>query len=164
MNRGVAEAFLREHQPFEASDQVPPEVIKRFDEVRQYLLADPHPVLVELLLGVYGPGDLFGRYPLIEDVVRASQADLVPRVAALLASKESSVRYWNAQIAGTIGDERLIPALAALLKDADFDTRYAAISSLEAIGGPTAMRYLSDALSSEREPELVDLLRDVLNE
>lgn len=162
MNRADVEAFLRAHQPFLASERVPPEVIAQFDEVRQYLLSNPEVPLVELLLGVFGPGDLFGRYQLLEDIVRVTEGDLVPRVKELLASGSAPVQYWNAQLAGVIGDPRLTPALGALLQNSDFDTRYAAISSLETIGGPTATQYLHEALNSEQEPELVALLTEAL--
>jgi hypothetical protein len=165
MTRDEAMSFLRQHQPL-------PDV--SFDETLHTALRDtyrffraspPDREALSLLLNVFGPGTAGGIYQVFDDLlVKYDKEDVVPELQKALASTHRSVRYWNAQLSASFPDERLTGPLAGLLREGDFDMRYAAITALENIRSPVAMRALAEALQRETDDELRALLQDVLEQ
>lgn len=163
MTGDEATAFLRQHQPL-------PDV--SFDEklhtdlrdTYQFLKANPPDrQVLPLLVNVFGDGSAGGIYQVFDDLLaKYDKEDVVRELTKALASKHRSVRYWNAQMSASFPDERLTQPLADLLREDDFDMRYAAITALEQIGSTAAKRALTEALHRETDQELRALLQDVL--
>lgn len=163
MTRKEALDFLRQHQPLPADKDLSREIVDKYDESRKYFLANSDPVAVPLLLNSFGEGSGFGVYQLVGDVIAKLPNEIVvPHLAAALESEHRGIRYWNAQIAARFPEPELTPSLAKLLLEPDHDLRYAAITALEQIGDETAMVVLREALRSEMDEEIRDLLREVL--
>jgi hypothetical protein len=72
---------------------------------------------------------------LAQEASPGSLADLVPGLIALLSSDNPSLRGDVADLLGTLGDPRAIPALEALSTDPNEDVVAAATDALEAIRG-----------------------------
>jgi hypothetical protein len=159
MDTSEAIEFLRKHQPLPDDDELTESLATTLDEVRMYLTVNPTPEAISLLLGVFGRGDGFGVYPLIEDTLAAYDArDVIP-----LRSDSRAVRYWSAQISARFPDDQLVAPLHDMLRSGDFDLRYAAVTALESNRSPAARATLRSWLEHETEPELRDVLNDILS-
>jgi len=153
--------FLRMHQPMPADDAVSKAELEELDLVRRFLTKHPNQEAVGLLLGVFGDGDGFGVYQLIEGAVAAhDSAVVVPALASKLEHGPRSVRYWCALISANHPDERLVPSLAASLRPEDCDLRYAAVTALEAIGSDAARAALRGWLPKETDDELREVIEE----
>lgn len=162
MTREEALGFLRRHQPMPDDEALSEELVARYDRIREYFIANPDPEAVPLFLNSFGRGDGFGVYQLVEDVLAVHDPDVViTALNSALNSGRTSVSYWSAQIAANYPDASLIQPLGHLLEKGDFDTKYAAITALEQIGGPAVLLLLRNALEREPDDELRDLLEEV---
>ncbi len=78
------------------------------------------------------------------------------------------MRYWNAQLAADFPHETLVPDLAWLLDEGlrseASDMRWAAATALEAVASPKAVAVLRNHLQRESDPEIRDMILEVLNE
>jgi HEAT repeats len=157
--------FLERHQPLPPDEEMSADVLRTYDEVREFFVANPDPAVTPLWLNSFGPGSGFGVYQRVEDVLLAlPKALVVEPLTAALQSRHRGVRYWCAQIAASFPDSALVKPLADLLGESDFDIRYAAITALEQIDDPAVVGVLGAALAVEENEELADLLREVLAE
>lgn len=155
MTRDEALEFLRKHQPLPDDDALEGELIGRFDEVRKYFAVHLEPDAVPLLLNSFGSGSGFGVYQLVEDTVAKAPSDVVvSHLAKALASPHRGVRYWNAQLAARFPHTRLLAPLNELLRDADSDIRYAAVTAVEQIDDTAAANLLRRALDEEADAEV----------
>jgi hypothetical protein len=140
---------------------------RMIEEVRRHFLEHPDSACVPLLLHIF-PDDGssgFGTYQLIEDVIVLLPREVVlPHLLEALRSKSRGTRYWNAQIAARVPHPSLVPVLAALLEEFDFDLSYAAITALERIGDTEALAALKNHLPHEPNSEIVGLICSVINE
>jgi HEAT repeats len=164
MNRSEAIEFLRKHQPLPDDGKLTESLATTLDEVRMYLADNRTPEAIPLLLGVFGDGDGYGVYPLIEDTLVAHDArDVIPHLICALRSGSRAVRYWSAQIASRFPDDQLVAPLEDVLRSGDFDLRYAAVTALDSNPSPAARATLRSWLEHETEPELKDALDDILS-
>jgi HEAT repeats len=163
MTRDEAISFLKQHQPLPdvSFDQ---KLLTGLHGTYQFFLgAGADREALPLLVNVFGDGSAGGIYQVFDDLLRKyDKEDVVRELQKALSSKHRSVRYWNAQMAAHFPDERLTQPLADLLREDDYDMRYAAITALEQIGSPAAKRELKEALLRETDAELRALIEDVL--
>ena len=103
MNLHEAVAFLREHQPLPADDDIDQAVLDTFDDVRRFLIANPDPACVPLLLGAFGDGMGFGVYQVCDDCFRHfSNEQLAPHLGHALFSPKASTRWCAWRVGGGI--------------------------------------------------------------
>jgi HEAT repeat protein len=81
-----------------------------------------------------------------------------------LTIPHGSVKYWSTQIAGRFPDPQLVPSLAKILEEPDYDLLYAAITALEQIGDQSSLAVLKEKLESETEEGLRDLIAEILSD
>ena len=163
MNTEYALSFLREHQPLPPTKDIPEELLAEFDAIRKYFAQFPDERCVQLLLNAFGEGDGHGVYQQVEDTIALFPSDTV--IAALkraLSRRDGSIRYWNAQIAANYPSAELIDPLLGVLREGSVDEQIAAVTALEGILLPYVRQALEAELSSNIEPEVKDLIRDVL--
>ena len=156
--------FLREHQPLPPTDEIPDALLRRFNEVREFFVANPDPRCVALLLNSFGEGDGHGVYQLVEDVIRAFPDEVV--VTALVASLRNavgSVRYWSAEIAAIRPSPDLVEPLIELLNHGNLDERLAAVAALEVLGTPKARIAMERALITDDHDDVKSWIREALD-
>ncbi len=169
MTHEQAEDFLRRNQPLPADDALTQEQISTFDGIRKFLIESPSPDLVPLMLNAFGNGSGFGVYQVCDTVFRQFTKDqMVPHLAAALASPDWGVRYWASQWAADFPDESLIPVLARVAQDDHADSHYHAIAALEEVwretGSKQALRAIRDQEGRETDPDVLELITDILSE
>lgn len=163
MTRDEAIAFLQAHQPLPSDRDLPNDLIVTYDEIRKLFLDKKDPVCIPLFLGSFGEGSGFGVYQLVEDVLlRFSPQEVVPHLVSALNSRHPGVRYWSAQIAASFPDERLVPALFALLTDVSADTRIVAVIALGRLGGAPIRARLIQLLAIETDEDVMEAVREEL--
>lgn len=159
MDLDSALEFLHNHQPLPADDQITEEQLLILDDVRKYFLKNYAPEAIPLLLNVFGDGNGFGVYQLMEDIFEnVPKSTLVPCIAEGLRSKHRGVRYWNAEIASRYPAQDLIEPLSELLQDADVDIRTAASLALIASEQSQAKSIFRAHLIRETDPELCEII------
>jgi hypothetical protein len=156
--------FLREHQPMPPTESISDDLVRRFDEVRKFFIANPDERCVGLLLNSFGEGDAHGVYQLVEDAILPFPEDVV--VTALrdsLRNPAGSVRYWSAQIAANYPCQELAEPLIDLLHQGNVDERIAAVTALDMLGTPQVRTEMNKALSADIEDEVKTMIREVLD-
>jgi HEAT repeat protein len=165
MDTQAALAFLEAHQPMPDDADLDEALIGKYDDVRRHFLENPDERCIPLFLNSFGSGDGFGVYQLIEDVLAQFPPEkVVPHLAAALQSSRQSVRYWSAQIAEFFPEEELVSPLGRLLKDEEFDVRYAAVTALGQISSVASNMLLSEHRQQEADAEISDLIEEILSE
>lgn len=163
MTEDDALRFLEQHQPLPADSDLKQSVIEEFDRVRRFFAENPAPSCVRFLLHVFGDGDGFGVYQLVEDtLLQQDRGQVIRDLRNALQSERRSVRYWCAQIAASFSDEDLVAPLAALLDEEDFDLKYAALTALEQAATPAAKAVILAFSKREREDELREMAEGIV--
>jgi HEAT repeat protein len=163
MKKQQALAFLKKHQPLPPDSRLTQNVAEHYDEILRYFLQYPDTDCIPLFLNSFGDGDGLGIYVLIEDVIQQFAIDeVVPYLIKSLSSPLKSVRYWNAQIALNFPSPELVSPLSQLLKEGDFDMRYACITALGQIKDDRIEAVLKAALAAEKEEEIRELIKEIL--
>jgi hypothetical protein len=155
--------FLRMHQPMPPEEELSEDLITRFDEARRALEREPDPRGLPLLLNSLGEGSGLGVYQLLDNTLRAYDADAVVQALVVsLGSSLPSVRSWSMEFALDYPDPRLVLAAIALLRSDDPDARYFAAAFLveDWVTDPVAQEALRDAALHEDDPGI----REVLSE
>lgn len=156
-------SFLSANQPLPADADLSADIVNELDTVRLWLCDHPVPEALPLLLRVFGDGDGLGVYPLIEDTVARFPRDaVVAELAAVLEGSPDATRYWALQLASTFPSKSMVRPMCDLLPVLDHDSRLAALTALEAIGGDEARRCLSEWAQKEIDPELRALISDIM--
>ncbi len=156
-------SFLSANQPLPADAALSADIVNELDSVRLWLCDHPVPEALPLLLRVFGEGDGLGVYPLIEDTVARFPRDaVVAELAAVLEGSPDATRYWALQLASTFPSECMVKPICHLLPVLDHDSRLAALTALEAIGGDEARRCLTAWAQKEIDPELRALISDIM--
>ncbi len=146
-----------------------PELIRTFEEIRQYLIRNPSPDFIPLMLNAFGNGSGLGVYQVCDDVFRPfSKREMVPHLAAALLSRHWGVRYWAAHWAMDFPHESLVSALADLAQDPHSDCHYFAIAALEAIwretGSQAALQAIANQEDQQTDPEVLELIAEILDD
>ena len=137
--------------------------VEELDSVRRYLLQNPDPEALDLLMGVFGDGNGHGVYQLVEDVIAAYDRNrVIPLLGKKIETGCRSVRYWCTQIALGYPDERVIDALRRNLDPNDYDLRFFTIAALDGIGTARAQDVLASWLPEEADPQLRELTLEAL--
>jgi len=156
--------FLRDHQPMPPTESASDDLVRRFDEVRKFFIANPDERCVDLLLNSFGKGDAHGVYQLVEDAILAFPDEVVvPALAGSLRNPAGSVRYWSAQIAANYPSQELAEPLIDLLKHGNLDERVAAVTALELLGTQQVRAEMEKALSANIEDEVKKVIRQALD-
>lgn len=164
MNRKTALSFLEANQPFPQDAELTTTDLNELDEVRKFFAENPDRASVRLFLNVFGDGDGFGVYQLIEGtVLKQDRKTVVAELLKSLTSPHPSVRYWCAQIASSFPDESVVESLILLLEGDDFDTKYAVLTTLEQVGELVPKRILAAYAEGEKEEELRELAEVIIN-
>ena len=124
MNQAEALAFLRQHQPLPDDDALTAAVINQFDAVLKFFVAAPCDKAVPLLLRVFGRGDGWGVYPMVEfALLSQDRARVVAEIGRILQDEHTAdgVRYWVTQAAMAFADASLVAGLMVSLRSADGD-------------------------------------------
>lgn len=165
MNGEEALEFLKRNQPLPADTVLTEETIKTYDQVRKWFMENPEPGCIPLFLNSFGEGDGFGVYQLVEDVLKQFETvEVVAHLKVALRSRHRSVQYWCAQISANFPSAELVDSLEPLLRHDDYDLKYAAVTSLEQIGGDKVIEVLNGHLGSESDFEIRELIDEVLSE
>jgi hypothetical protein len=169
MTKDEAIKFLEKNQPLPSDDELSQEQINTFDNIRKYLIEEPDPIFIPLMLNAFGDGSGFGVYQVCDDVFRKfSKEQIISHLSLALQSPHWGVRYWASQWAMDFPEESLIPILAKLANDEHQDCHYFAISSLESIwsdtGNKDALKIISDQRNNYTDPELIELIDEILGE
>jgi len=154
--------FLRRHQPMPADDDWDDDC-EKLDEVRRFLTNNICVDAIPLLLNVFGEGNGYGVYQQVELAVRQyAPGDVVPHLLQGLRFDLSSVVYWNAQIAASFPDERLIDPLTELVHSSDPDIQATSITSIGCIRHPKVGAILESLQRLDLDDELRELVDDGL--
>lgn len=111
---------------------------RRIDDASEFLRGPGRACCVLPILATAELSDRMGATLVIQMAQEAAPgclSDLVPGLIALLSSDNPSLRGDVADLLGTLGDPRAIPALRALSTDLNEDVAAAATDALEAIRG-----------------------------
>lgn len=109
---------------------------RRIDDAAEFLRKSGRACCVLPILATAELSDRMGATLVIQMAQEAAPgclSDLVPGLIALLSSDNPSLRGDVADLLGTLGDKRAIPALEALSTDPNEDVAAAATDALEAI-------------------------------
>lgn len=162
MTRDEAYAFLQAHQPLPDDRDLTEEQATKLDEAMALFRDAPEEAVIPLFLNVFGEGDGFGTYQLVEDVVcKFDKAVVMPHLLAALASPHRSVRFWCAQIAALFPDDALMAPLKGLLESGDEDLKGAAATALGQLRSAEALEALREAHDRENDSRLLSLLREM---
>lgn len=165
MNKSEALAILKANQPLPSDSNMPPDLIRAYDEARKFFLQNKNEECIPLFLGSFGDGSGFGVYQLVEDVLRLfSVEQILPHLRASLLSEYPGVRYWSAQIASGYPHPSLVPALFKRLSDPNPDTRIMAAIALGRIGGNEIATRLRVQLDHEDDQEVAEALSEALQD
>jgi hypothetical protein len=165
MDTAAALAFLEEHQPMPADEEMPPKLMAEYEEVRKFLKEHPVKEAIPLLLGSFGAGWGFGVYQLVDEaLVQFPNEDVLPSLIKSLESPSVWTRFWAAHMAANFPSPRLIEPLSKLLGDDAEDVRWAAVNSLESINDPAARSLLEQHLLVEKSADLLEFLQWMLTE
>lgn len=157
--------FLALNQPLPPTLEMSEDIAEKYDCARKFFLENPDSRCVEYFLNSFGEGDGHGIYQLVGDVLtKYDKSFVLPLLERALSGGVSSVKYWCAQIAEQYPCPQIAPALISLLSNSDSDIRTASVISLSDIEGEFVTEALNDALSRERDSDLIEILRDVLEE
>lgn len=145
MNETEAMAFLTANQPLPPRKELSAEVVETLDSVRRWLSDHPLPRALPLLLRVFGRGYGLGVYPMIEDTLaRYPRETVIAELTSALMDAPDEARYWALQFAAVFPDTSMAKLISDLLPRLDYDSRYAALTALESIGGDEAIGYVSE--------------------
>lgn len=164
MTNDEALAFLKSNQPMPADKAGPPEIFRRYDEVREHFLSTSDDRCVPLFLGSFGEGSGFGIYQLVEDVLRRYPRKLV--VDALrqhLGSKHQGVRNWCLLLGVEYADRSLVPFFARSLRSDDPEERLWAAHCMQQVYVESEDRADVEAcLAEEPNEDITALLEEML--
>ena len=164
MNQREVLDFLGRNQPLPPDSEIDQETIDAFDESRRFLMANPVPEGLWLLLGAFGDGDGFGVYPGVVDAVRSyPRDDVVAALDARLASGHIGVRRWCLQIAMEYPDPKLKRHFLRSLESPDLDERTWAASNLELNYQAEDEAAIRAALDSEPDSEIREILKGMIS-
>lgn len=156
-------SFLSANQPLPPDADLSADIVNELDSVRKWLSDHPVAEALPLLLRIFGEGDGLGVYPLIEDTVARYPHDaVVAELTAVLRDSPDATRYWALQLASTFASERMVKPICDLLPMLGRDSRYAALTALEAIGGDEVFRCVFEWGRKETDPELQELVSDIV--
>ena len=169
MNEKEASIFLEENQPLPDDEKLSEDLINKFVKVREYLISNPAPKFIPLMLNVFGDGSGFGTYQVCDDFFnKFEKNEIVPHLAKALKSQQRGVRYWASQWAMDFPDKRLVPLLHNMLNDLNSNCHYFAIASLEFIWKEEECNEALDIIRSLKgkfaDPEINELIDGILHE
>ena len=165
MNKDIAIAFLKAHQPMPNDDILDEELINKYDEVREFFLSEPSEECIPLFLNSFGEYDGLGVYQLVEDVILKFKHEIVVEyLKESLRSEHKGARYWSAQIAMSFPDNILVAPLSDLLMDEVSDIRIAAISALAEIPDLDINKILTSHLDRENDDYVKEFITDIIND
>jgi hypothetical protein len=99
MTKDEAIKFLEKNQPLPSDERLSQEQINTFDAIRKYLIEEPDPIFIPLMLNAFGNGSGFGVYQICDGVFREySKEQMIPHLSVALQSPHRGVRYWASQI------------------------------------------------------------------
>lgn len=166
MNLSDAVDFLKKHQPLPDDSQLEKnsEILKKYNEIRKYFLANPNPICIPLFINSFGNGSGFGVYQLIEDVLlEFSPKQVIPHLIEGLKSELYGIKYWSSQIASSFPDVKLIEPLAKLLTDESADIRSAVIIALSEIDDKRVLGIIKNAQKQEKDAEVLELIQEIIS-
>jgi len=82
----------------------------------------------------------------------------IAKLTEQLGSKDNALRRSAVELLGSTGDEAVIDALIPVLKDDNRLVRQEVVLALKKIGGSRAVEYLTQALDTEKD----ELVRDLI--
>lgn len=145
-------------------EDLSPELIRRYDEVRRFFIANKNKDCIPLFLNSFGYINGLGIYQSVEKVfVQFSQEDVIPHLKQSLLNKEYSVRYWSILIAARYPSEELLPLFRDLLRNEDFDIKYLVLSALAQFGTELPKSLLEEFLENEADRELRNIAKCLLS-
>lgn len=154
--------YLKRNQPMPPDDEWDEEC-EKLDEVLEFITNSPVLEALPLLLNVFGEGSGFGVYQLVEFAIRKYRAkDVIPQLMQTLTSPSKSIVYWNAQIAASFPDVRLIEPLSVLVRSEDEDIQAASITAIGQIKSPKVLAVLESLNSSDLNEDMRELISDGL--
>ncbi len=172
MTKEDALAFLCQHQPLPDDEGLneSEQLIKEFDQVRQYFIGHPDPACIPLFLNAFSNSMGFGVYQLCDDVFRQfDQSLIIPHLKNALCSQHQGVRWWAAHWSIDFPSAELVAPLEQLLANPiDEDAHYFALATLACIWtearNEQARDILEMRLEHETDPSRIELINEVLQE
>ena len=152
MTTEQALAFLRQHQPLPATDDMSAELLDRFEAVRQHFVDFPNEQAIPVLLGALSQGDGHGIFQRVEDCLQQHPAQVVvPYLAAVLREGRPEAKYWAATFAMGFPHEDLVGPLGDLARTGDTESRTAAIMALDLNESAEAQALVSQLAAADSE-------------
>ncbi len=149
--------FLEQRQPM--MDDPPVEVMTRYKAATAHFYRHPDPACIPLFLGSFAEWGDFSVYESVQSVLcRFPKQIVIPHLIKAMASPHRAVRLWSADTARAFADDALAPALVQLLAEPGLDMRLVAASALECIDSDAARAAADQALKTEREEEVREIL------
>jgi HEAT repeat protein len=118
----------------------------------------------DLIEDAYASGDRRLAISAVHAMGRSADPDWLPTIIEEMHSDDSEMRFEAATAAGGIADEDAVTELAGLAVDEDPEVQEAAIGALGQIGGPAARQVLHSVASEDRDPRVLEAVRDALAE
>jgi hypothetical protein len=155
--------FLTDHQPMPRTEDAPEELLRQLDAVLTHFEVHRDPRCIPLLLNLFGEGDGYGVYQLVESVLLVYPEQLVvPHLINSLRDSRPWVRYWSADIAANYQNKDLIDPLIDIAISDDDTLRALAIFALGRYPAITMVPLLGSvrhrAISQRARRDLDDLI------
>ena len=151
-------AWLEQHQPLPNDQDLTPAQGQTYHQVMTHFLRHPDPRCIPLFLRSFGGRGGWGMYQLVEDVLLCySPQEVLPHLLGSLASPQTHVRQWSAQVATHFPDASLVSPLARLLADKDEDVKSSAIIALLQIPEQRVASILAVYAENESDEDLRSL-------
>lgn len=163
--------FLKSHQPMPRDEDMPEELIKKYEETRNFFASNPDERCIPLFLHSFGDKDGYGVYQLVDELIRLYDKEIViPYLLEVLKNGTIFEKYWTVQISSYFIDQRLLESLMQIvLKEKDVDLLFITIGTLEAylragINREEILIMLGEQYKKVYDEELRELIGEVIND
>ena len=162
MNQQDALVFLHKNNPMpRRPDAVFLEV---FREVLDTLIAQPLEDAIPYLINSFGNWPDFTIYEKVQEALRRFTPSVIcPHLNKGLLSKSESVRSWCAHTLKYFPDPDFLPILERMLSERNLLVRLAAAIGLESMPGEKVVLIAKDALKSEKDIDVKEILASIIN-
>jgi hypothetical protein len=170
MTTPEALAFLQAHQPMPDDERLnlQPELMRAYDEVRQYFVEHPDPRCVPLLLHSFGGWNGFGMYQMVEAVFFQLDEQVVTQALRTNLQEVTRLRpgtlYWNVAQCLAFPHPGMLPTLAQVLNHSLSDIRMMAAYALGQLEADTVASILRQQLAVEDDADVATTIRAVLED
>ena len=161
MTRDTHLRFLRAHQPM--PDNPPPHILTGYKATTEFFYKHPEPEVIPLYLQSFAQWEDDRVYESVQSVLRRfSREKVVPHLKTGLTQTNPTIRFWCADTVRFFPDPSLADGLGLMLREGDVALRLVAASALEQIRTAQAARIAADAIRTETDEDVREILAAIV--